>query len=268
VEERVSLLREDGRLLLVAGPCVIEDRDLLLRTAERLKAITDEREVTFVFKSSFDKANRTSVESYRGPGLEQGLALLAEVKEQVGVPVNTDFHTPDQASPVGEVCDLIQVPAFLARQTDMLVAAGRTGRPVMIKKGQFMSPESMEHSLKKVHSVDGAGEVLLCERGTTFGYGNLVVDFRSLPIMRGYAPVVFDGTHSVQRPSGLGTVSGGDRTMIPYLVRAAAAVGIDGLFLETHEDPSKALCDGPNQLPLEELPALLDAVLRVRDAGG
>ncbi|MHC4958580.1 MAG: 3-deoxy-8-phosphooctulonate synthase [Planctomycetota bacterium] len=264
----MSPLREDGRLLLIAGPCVIEGRDMLMRAAERLKAITDEREITFVFKSSFDKANRTSVESFRGPGLEDGLALLAEVKEQVGVPVNTDFHTPDQAAPVAGVCDLIQVPAFLARQTDMLVAAGRTGRPVMVKKGQFMSPESMEHSLDKVRSVDGAGEVMLCERGSTFGYGNLVVDFRSLPIMRGFAPVVFDGTHSVQRPSGLGTVSGGDRTMIPYLVKAAAAVGIDGLFLESHADPDKAKCDGPNQLPLDELPALLDAVLRIRDAAG
>lgn len=261
-------LFSDSKLLLIAGPCVIEGRDVVFRIAKRLKAIVADRPVRLVFKASFDKANRTSVDSFRGPGLQKGLELLAAVRRELDLAVNTDFHTPDQAAAVGEVCDLIQVPAFLCRQTDLLVAAGRTGKPVMIKKGQFMSPESMEHAVNKVRSVDGAGEVSLCERGTTFGYGNLVVDFRSLPIMRQYAPVVFDGTHSVQRPSGLGGVSGGDREMIPCLVRAAAAVGIDGLFLETHEDPSKARSDGPNQVPLDELPALLDQVLAIRAAAG
>jgi len=259
-------LFSEGKLLLIAGPCVIEGPEVVFRIAERLQAIVADRPIDLFFKASFDKANRTSVESFRGPGLKQGLEVLAAVRKEFGLPVNTDFHTPDQAAAVGEVCDLIQVPAFLCRQTDLLVAAGRTGKPVMVKKGQFMSPESMEHAVNKVKSVPDSGEVLLCERGTTFGYGNLVVDFRSLPIMRQYAPVVFDGTHSVQRPSGLGGVSGGDREMIPTLVRAAAAVGIDGLFLETHEDPSQARSDGPNQVPLDELPALLDEVLAIRAA--
>jgi len=254
----------DGRLLLIAGPCVIESREQILRTAERLKAITENRPVQYVFKASYDKANRTSVENYRGPGLEKGLEILAEVKREIGLPVNSDVHDVSQVAPAAEVLDILQIPAFLCRQTDLLVAAGRTGLPVMVKKGQFMAPEDLEHSLNKVKAGGGGGAVLACERGTTFGYKNLVVDMRSLPIMRRFAPVVFDGTHSVQRPSGLGGKSGGDREMIPYLVRAAAAVGIDGLFLETHHCPDEALCDGPNQLPLEELPALLDEVQRIR----
>ncbi|MEM8885499.1 MAG: 3-deoxy-8-phosphooctulonate synthase [Planctomycetota bacterium] len=259
-------LFENGRLLLIAGPCVIESRDQVFRIAEQLKRITEDRPIDFVFKSSFDKANRTSVESYRGPGLEQGLALLAEVKQQFDLPVNSDVHETAQVAPAAEVLDILQIPAFLARQTDLLVAAGETGKPVMVKKGQFMAPEDMEHSRNKVQSTGRAGPVLLCERGSTFGYKNLVVDMRSLVVMRQYAPVVFDGTHSVQRPSGLGGQSGGDRTMIPHLVRAAAAVGIDGLFLETHDRPEEALCDGPNQLPVADLPALLDAVEHIRSA--
>ncbi|MHC4407668.1 MAG: 3-deoxy-8-phosphooctulonate synthase [Planctomycetota bacterium] len=256
-------LFDEGRLLLIAGPCVIESRDQILRTAERLKRITENRPVDYVFKASYDKANRTSVENFRGPGLEKGLEILAEVKREFGLPVNSDVHDISQIAPAAEVLDIIQIPAFLCRQTDLLVAAGKTGKPIMVKKGQFMAPEDLEHTVNKVKS-GGGSEVFACERGTTFGYRNLVVDMRSLVIMRQFAPVVFDGTHSVQRPAGLGGKSGGDRTMIPYLVRAAAAVGIDGLFLETHHCPDEALCDGPNQLPLEELPALLDTVEALR----
>jgi 2-dehydro-3-deoxyphosphooctonate aldolase (KDO 8-P synthase) len=255
---------ENGRLLLIAGPCVIESRDQILRTAEELKKITESRPVDFVFKSSYDKANRTSVENYRGPGIDKGLAILAEVKEQFGLNLNSDVHDVSQMEPAAAVLDIIQIPAFLSRQTDLLIAAGKTGKPVMVKKGQFMAPEDMEHSVGKVKSADGHGPVMVAERSNSFGYKNLVVDFRNLVIMRKYAPVVFDGTHSVQRPSGQGGMSGGDRTMIPYLVKAAAAVGIDGLFLETHLCPDEALCDGPNQLPVEQLGALLDEVLRIR----
>jgi len=257
---------EGGRLLLVAGPCVIESREHALRTAERLKAIVAKRPLNFVFKASYDKANRTSVENYRGPGLEKGLAILAEVRRDLGLPVLSDVHDVSQVAPAAEVLDILQVPAFLCRQTDLLVAAGRTGKPVMVKKGQFMAPEDFEHTIAKVKTAQSGAPVLACERGTTFGYNNLVVDMRSLVILRRFAPVVFDGTHSVQRPAGLGGRSGGDRTMIPHLVRAAAAVGIDGLFLETHPCPDEALCDGPNQLPLDDLPALLDSVERIRAA--
>ncbi|MHC4549548.1 MAG: 3-deoxy-8-phosphooctulonate synthase [Planctomycetota bacterium] len=257
-------LFENGRLLLISGPCVVEGRDITLRIAQRLAEITADLPLDLVFKASFDKANRTSVASFRGPGMEEALEILGEVKREVGLPVNTDVHETHQVARVAEVADIVQIPAFLCRQTDLLRAAGATGKPVFVKKGQFMTPEDMRHAVEKVQSVRGHGPVLLGERGTTFGYGNLVVDFRSLPIMREFAPVVFDGTHSVQRPGGLGGRSGGDREMIPVLVRAAAAVGIDGLFLETHEDPSKALSDGPNQLPLDDLPALLDQVLRLR----
>jgi len=258
----------DGRLLLISGPCVVEDRDVTLRIAERLKAITADRPLDLVFKASFDKANRTSGGSFRGPGEAEALAILAEVRQELGIPVNTDVHESPQVPRVAEVVDMIQIPAFLCRQTDLLRAAGATGKPVFVKKGQFMAPEDMRHAVEKVESVQGHGPVLLAERGTTFGYQNLVVDFRSLPIMRQYAPVVFDGTHSVQRPGGLGGKSGGDAEMIPVLVRGAAAVGIDGLFLETHEDPSRALSDGPNTIRLDDLPALLDQVERIRSAAG
>lgn len=261
-------LFENGRLLLISGPCVVESRDVTLRIAERLKEIAAGRPLDLVFKASFDKANRTSGASFRGPGESEALAILADVRRQVGIPVNTDVHESTQVPRVAEVVDMIQIPAFLCRQTDLLRAAGATGKPVFIKKGQFMAPEDMQHAVDKVAGVPGHGPVLLGERGTTFGYRNLVVDFRSLPIMRQFAPVVFDGTHSVQRPGGLGGKSGGDAEMIPFLVRGAAAVGIDGLFLETHEDPSRALSDGPNQIRLDDLPALLDQVARIRSAAG
>ena len=256
-----------GRLLLVAGPCVVEGKDLTLRIARRLKEIAATRPVTLLFKASYDKANRTSGESFRGPGIDEALAILAEVRK-LGLPVNTDVHESAQVARAAEVADTLQVPAFLCRQTDLLLACARTGKPVIVKKGQFAAPEDMRHAVKKIESVKGHGPVFLCERGTTFGYHNLVVDFRGLPIMRKFAPVIFDGTHSVQRPAGQGAASGGDREMIPFLVRAAAAVGIDGLFLETHEDPPKALSDAATQLPLDELPALLDDVLSIRAAAG
>jgi len=257
---------EDGKLLLIAGPCVVEGRDICLEIAERLKKITASRPIRFVFKASFDKANRTSMDSFRGLGMDKALRILEDVRTEIGVPVNTDVHETAQMRAVADAVDTIQIPAFLCRQTDLLLAAGATGKPIFIKKGQFLAPEDMQHPLRKVTSVDGHGPVALMERGTTFGYGNLVVDFRSLPIMRRFAPVIFDGTHSVQRPGGLGHVSGGDSSMVPVLARAAAAVGIDGLFIETHIDPSKALSDGPNMVPLDQLEPLLDQVLAIRSA--
>ncbi len=258
----------DGKLLLVCGPCVVEGRDVVLSIAERLCEVASSRPVTMVFKASYDKANRSSVESFRGPGRAEALQILADVKRETGLPVNTDVHEPGHVPEVAEVADVLQIPAFLCRQTDLLLAAAATGKPVLIKKGQFMAPEDMRHAVAKVESVAGHGPVALMERGTTFGYHNLVVDFRSLPTMRAFAPVIFDGTHSVQRPGGLGHASGGDASMIPTLVRAAAAVGIDGLFLETHVDPSQALSDGPNMIALDDLPGLVDEVLALRAVSG
>jgi 2-dehydro-3-deoxyphosphooctonate aldolase (KDO 8-P synthase) len=252
--------------LLIAGPCVIESREMVLRHAEALRDIARQHEFHYCFKSSFDKANRTSVESFRGPGLEDGLAILAEVRREVGVAVLTDFHTPEQAAPVGAVVDVLQVPAFLCRQTDLLVAAARTGKAVNVKKGQFLAPENMSGAIGKLRGA-GCEDILLTERGVTFGYGNLVVDFRALPIMRRLGhPVIFDATHSVQRPGALGTRTGGDRTEVPTLARAAAAVGVDGFFMEVHEDPDRGLSDGPNMLPLAGLPALLAQLQRIRAA--
>ena len=254
----------DGKLLLVAGPCVVEAQDVVFRIAERLAAACASRPIRLVFKASWDKANRSSIRSFRGPGMEAALEVLQGVRRRFGLPGNTDVHESDQVSWVADAVDVLQVPAFLCRQTDLLLACAASGKPVLVKKGQFLAPEEMGNVVEKIRSVERHGEVALVERGTTFGYHNLVVDFRSLPIMRKLAPVVFDGTHSVQRPGGLGHASGGDASMIPYLVRAAAAVGVDGIFLETHEDPSKALSDGPNMVPLDRLPALLDQVLALR----
>ncbi|MFM8386697.1 MAG: 3-deoxy-8-phosphooctulonate synthase [Planctomycetia bacterium] len=254
--------------LLIAGPCVIEGREHALRHAERLRDIAAEAGFSFVYKSSFDKANRTSLRSFRGPGLSAGLKVLAEVRKKVGVPVLTDFHTEEQAARVGEVVDVLQVPAFLCRQTDLLVAAARTGKAVNVKKGQFLAPENMAPLVEKL-AGSGCRDILLTERGVTFGYGHLVVDFRALPAMRRLGhPVIFDGTHSVQRPGGLGSKSGGDRTEVPALVRAAVAVGVDGLFLEVHEDPDHAPSDGPNMLALPTLAPLLATLRRVREAVG
>ena len=251
-------------LLLIAGPCVIEDESLVLTIAGWLKEIVAGLPVQLVFKASFDKANRTSVESYRGPGLEKGLAILQRVKETTGLPVTTDIHETQQAGPAAEVCELLQIPAFLARQTDLLAAAARTGRAVHVKKGQFMAPWDMKHVLDKLEAF-GCRNVLLCERGTFFGYGRLVNDMRSLPQMRALgAPVVFDATHSVQEPGGLGAATGGNRAMVEPLARAAVAVGVDGLFFETHPAPDSAPSDGPNMIPLDQLGPLLRRLVALR----
>jgi len=265
---RVGPLRvgAGGRPFLIAGPCVIEGRDMALRHAERIRDVVVAAGFDLCFKSSYDKANRTSLASYRGPGLEAGLAVLAEVRREVGVPVLTDFHAATEAGPVAEVVDVLQVPAFLCRQTDLLVAAARTGKAVNVKKGQFLAPEAMASVVGKL-ADSGCRDVLLTERGTTFGYGNLVVDFRSLPILRALGhPVIFDATHSVQRPGALGDRTGGDRREAAVLARAAVAVGVDGLFMEVHEDPDRALSDGPNQIALETLPRLLADLARLWEA--
>jgi len=253
-------------LLLIAGPCVIESEELTLSIASRLKELTADLPVRLVFKASFDKANRTSGSAFRGAGLEGGLAILSAVKRATGLPLTTDIHESDQAAPVAEVCDLLQIPAFLARQTDLLVAAARTGRAVNVKKGQFMAPWDMKNVLAKLNAA-GCANVLLCERGTFFGYGRLVNDMRALPEMRSLgAPVIFDATHSVQEPGGLGSATGGNRAMVEPLARAAVAIGVDGLFFETHPDPDHAPSDGPNMLRLDAFRGVLERVLAVRKA--
>ena len=253
------------RLTVIAGPCVIENRDLTLEIAEELGNVCRDLNVQLVFKASFDKANRTSVASYRGPGLDEGLSVLAQVREQVAVPVTTDIHEADQASVVGQVCDLLQIPAFLARQTDLLTAAGVTGRAVHVKKAQFLSPHDMRHVVGKL-TASGCENILLGERGSFFGYGRLVNDMRAIPQMRQLGvPVVFDATHSVQEPGGLGTTTGGNREMVEPLACAAAAIGIDALFLETHPDPDMALSDGPNMVRLQDVSVLLSRVIQIRD---
>ncbi len=268
-------------LLWILGPCVIESHDLTLRIADTLAALASQLGLPVVFKASFDKANRTSGKSFRGPGLQEGLKTLAAVKQKTGLPVTTDVHEVQQVGPVAEVCDLLQVPAFLARQTDLIQAAGRTGTAVNVKKGQFMAPWDMRHVVSKMEEV-GNRRLLLTERGTTFGYGQLVNDMRAIPWMQELGrPVIFDATHSVQMPGGgpptPGTTkaagaeaprssSGGDRRMIPYLARAAVAAGCDGLFLETHPRPDEALSDGPNMIALDDLPALIRMCLRLREA--
>ncbi len=244
-------------LFVVAGPCVIESRQLCIDIAGRMKEACDELELPYVFKASFDKANRTSIASFRGVGLEEGLRILGQVKEQVHVPVLTDIHTPDQAAPVAQVVDVLQIPAFLCRQTDLLVAAARTGAAINIKKGQFMAPDEMKRAAEKV-TLMGNDRVMLCERGTCFGYHDLVVDMRSIVRMKSIGhPVLFDATHSTQRPGGLGFQSDGERQMIPALAQAAVAVGVDGVFLEVHPDPDTALSDGASMLHINAAPALL-----------
>jgi 2-dehydro-3-deoxyphosphooctonate aldolase (KDO 8-P synthase) len=248
-------------LLFIAGPDVIESEAHALKMARALRDIARQKKIPLIYKSSFDKANRTSVESPRGPGLEEGLRVLSRVKEETGLPVTTDFHLPEQAQQVAAVVDLLQVPAFLCRQTDMLVAAGRTGRAVNVKKGQFLAPTDAIHAIEKIRTT-GNSDVMLTERGATFGYNNLVVDFRSIPRIRTLGiPVCFDATHAVQLPGAGGGKSGGEREYIAHLARAAVAVGVDALFFEVHDDPDKALCDGPNQFYLDHFPALLDSLL-------
>jgi 2-dehydro-3-deoxyphosphooctonate aldolase (KDO 8-P synthase) len=259
-------LQDTGRLTLIAGPCVIEEEALCLRVASTLKRACERLGIFYVFKASFDKANRTSAQSFRGPGSEEGLRILARVREKVGVPVLTDIHTEAQASLAAGVVDILQIPAFLCRQTDLIVAAVQTGRIVNLKKGQFLSPGEMNQVVEKARSAGGK-QLLLTERGTTFGYNNLVADMRSIPIMRRLGfPVIFDATHSVQLPGGGGTKSGGQREFAPVLARCALAAGATGLFIETHPDPDRALSDGPNSLPLAEMPALLKSLLKVHAA--
>jgi len=251
----------DRPLFLIAGPCVVESETLTVEIAGRLRDLTAALGVPFIFKASYDKANRSSAASYRGPGIEAGLRILAEVKRQLGVPVLTDVH---EDSPLGEVAvavDALQTPAFLCRQTNFIVKACSQGRPVNIKKGQFLSPWEMQNVLDKARST-GNQQLLLCERGFSFGYNNLISDMRSLAVMRGFgAPVVFDATHSVQLPGGKGAASGGQREFIPVLARAAVAAGVAGLFMETHPDPEQALSDGPNAWPLDRMPALLETLV-------
>jgi 2-dehydro-3-deoxyphosphooctonate aldolase (KDO 8-P synthase) len=234
-----------------------------MRIGEQLAEVTREMPVQLVFKASFDKANRTSLASYRGPGIEEGLRILEHVGAQLQLPVTTDIHEPRQASEVAEVCELLQIPAFLARQTDLLLAAAKTGRSVHVKKGQFLSPEDMEHVVNKLNGA-GCRNVLLCERGTFFGYGRLVNDMVALPTMRRMAPVVFDATHSVQQPGGLGGATGGRREMVEPLARAAIAIGVDGLFLETHPRPSESPSDGPNMVPLDQFAPFIRRLLAIR----
>lgn len=252
-----------GKLSFIAGPCVIESEALYLRTARELKKIFAARGAGFVLKASFDKANRTSISAFRGPGMDEGLRIVARAKKELGVPVVVDVHEPSQAERVAEVADLLQVPAFLCRQTDLLLACARTGLPVNVKKGQFLAPWDMANIIKKLNSA-GCDSVMLTERGSSFGYGNLVVDMRGLEIMKEFGcPVIFDCTHSVQRPGGLGHATGGDSQFIPALSRAAAAVGVAGIFMEAHPCPAKALSDGPNSLPLGKVGGLVSTLGKI-----
>jgi 2-dehydro-3-deoxyphosphooctonate aldolase (KDO 8-P synthase) len=253
-------------LVWILGPCVIESRDFLLPVARAVADIAGRLDIPVVFKSSFDKANRTSGKSFRGPGMDEGLRILDDVKRETGLPVVTDVHETHQCAPVAQVCDVLQIPAFLARQTDLLLAAAATGRAVNVKKGQFMAPWDMRHVVSKMKEA-GNERVLLTERGSSFGYNNLVTDMRSIPLMQETGrPAIIDATHSVQMPGGAGDRSGGDRRMVPVIARAAVAAGCDGVFLETHPDPDNAPSDGPNMIALADLPGLIRTCLRIREA--
>jgi 2-dehydro-3-deoxyphosphooctonate aldolase (KDO 8-P synthase) len=250
---------------VIAGPCVIESRELCLRIADALAELGRDLPIQVVFKASFDKANRTAASSFRGPGQEEGLAILEAVRDATGLPVTTDIHLPDQAAPVAEVCELLQIPAFLCRQTDLLLAAAATGRAVNVKKGQFMAPGDMRHAVAKL-LAGGCEDVLLCERGTFFGYGRLINDFAGLITMRSLGvPVIFDATHSVQQPASQGDSTGGDHALVEPLARAAAAVGIDGVFFETHPNPASSPSDGPNMVRLDRLRGVLMRVLQIHE---
>jgi len=256
----------DQPLLLIGGPCALESEELARTVAGTMQEICDRLGINYVFKASFDKANRTSLSSYRGPGLEQGLATLAKIRKEIGVPVISDIHDVSQVEAAAQVLDILQIPAFLCRQTDLLTAAAQTGKPVNVKKGQFVSPWDMKNAVDKMRGVGGK-KIMLVERGASFGYNNLVVDMRSLPVMRSFGcPVIFDGTHSVQLPGGAGGSSSGQREFIGTLCKAAMAAGIDGLFLEIHPNPDQALCDGPNSIPLDKVEELLVQLIRVRNA--
>jgi len=262
---RNLMIGQNGRLAVIAGPCVIESKELCRTIAGAVQEICNELGLPFIFKASFDKANRTSALSFRGEGLNRGLDTLAQIKEEFGVPVLTDVHEPSQCESVAQVADVLQIPAFLSRQTDLLSAAAQTGRVLNIKKGQFLAPWDAKNIIDKVVAA-GSYKIMLCERGVSFGYNTLVVDMRSLPIMRSYGyPIVFDGTHSVQQPGGQGTSSGGQREFIPHLVRAAVATGcVDALFLEVHPEPEKALSDSATMLPLSELKDLLRTACEIQ----
>lgn len=251
---------------LIAGPCVIESEEMVLSIAGQMKEITEKLGIPYTFKASFDKANRTSLSSFRGPGIDEGLRILKKVKDIFGLPVCTDIHEPWQAAAAAEVADILQIPAFLCRQTDLLVAAAKTGRCVNIKKAQFLAPWDMKNCVEKVRQ-SGNENVMLCERGTSFGYNTLVVDMTGLRVMKEFGvPIIFDATHSVQKPGGNGTSTGGNREFVEYLAKAAIAVGVDGLFMETHPDPDTAKSDGPNMVPLGEMEVLLRKLIRVYDA--
>lgn len=251
---------------LIAGPCVIESEEQVLSIAAQMKEITEELGIPYTFKASFDKANRTSISSFRGPGIDRGLEILKKVKDTYKLPVCTDIHEPWQAEKAAEVCDILQIPAFLCRQTDLLVAAAKTGKCINIKKAQFLAPWDMKNCLEKVQQ-SGNENVMLCERGTTFGYNTLVVDMTGLRAMKDFGvPVIFDATHSVQKPGGNGTSTGGNRQYVEYLAKAAIAVGVDGLFMETHPDPDTAKSDGPNMVPLSEMKELLMKLKKVYEA--
>lgn len=257
-DNRQITFANDATLTIIAGPCVIENRTHALDMAMRLRDISEDKNIGIVYKSSFDKANRSSNQSHRGVGVEQGLDILAEVRQKSGLPVVTDVHAPEQCEIAANVVDMLQIPAFLCRQTDLLVAAAKTGKPVNVKKGQFLAPENMVHVVQKISDA-GNTQVLLCERGNSFGYNTLVNDMRGLSIMaQTGCPVIFDATHSVQQPGSQGKASGGDRRFVEPLARAAVAVGVAGLFIETHTDPDQAPSDGPNMIPISNLPALID----------
>lgn len=251
---------------LIAGPCVIESEEMVMSIAEKMKSITDKLGIPYTFKASFDKANRTSINGKRGPGIEEGLKILEKVKTTFDLPVATDIHEPWQAEPVGKVCDIVQIPAFLCRQTDLLVAAAKTGKCINIKKAQFLAPWDMANCAQKVEQ-SGNSNIMLCERGTSFGYNNLVVDMTGLVEMKKFGyPVIFDATHSVQKPGGKGTSTGGNREYVEYLAKAAIAVGVDGLFMETHPNPDDAWSDGPNMVVLDKMEAMLEKLIKVYEA--
>ncbi|GAB4411807.1 MAG: 3-deoxy-8-phosphooctulonate synthase [Thermodesulfovibrionales bacterium] len=251
--------------LIIAGPCVIESEDITFHTAERLKEICDTVKLPFIFKSSYDKANRTSISSYRGPGIDRGLRILSDIRDKIGIPVISDVHSVEEVKPASEVLDALQIPAFLCRQTDLIIEASKTGKPVNIKKGQFLAPWDVKNIIEKFTST-GNHNLMITERGTSFGYNNLVVDFRSFPIMRSFGyPVIFDVTHSLQLPGGQGTCSGGQREFAEPLTRAAVSVGVDGLFMEVHPEPDKALCDGPNMIGLDDMPKFLKIIKDIHD---
>ena len=256
------VINNNKAFTLIAGPCVIESKEHALKTADKLANICSDLELEFIYKSSFDKANRTSINSSRGPGLNESLEIFSAVKEKIGCPVITDIHEKEQIPIIADVIDVIQIPAFLCRQTDLLIAAAKTNLPIMVKKGQFLAPWDMKNVADKI-SANGAGGVMICERGVTFGYNTLVSDFRSIPILKTLGhPVVFDATHSVQQPGGLGDKSSGQREYVPTLATAAAAIGVAAIFMETHEDPDNAPSDGPNMWPLNKLKDLLEVLIK------